>query len=327
MKDNTGIKRIMAGLLAVAISAGATGSIAYAKNSGRAAADAEQPSSGKDSPASRRAAKGSASKDETVYVLCGGDSSVKKVIVSDWLKNTGALSDLTDISSLTDIENVKGDESFSRSGDELDWDADGSDIYYRGTSDRDLPVDVIMTYFLDGREVSPEEITGKSGHVTIRWRYLNRTKVTKDIGGKATEIYVPFMAASAAVFDSDTFLNAEVKNGRLISDGSRLIAVGAGFPGLAQSLALDSIDGLDIEIPDSFEISGDVTDFRMNTSVTLVSDKFFADSSVSDDMDVNGIADRLRELAEGADRLADGTAKLFDGINELDEKSGELVEV
>ena len=327
MKDNTNIKRIIAGLLAVTISAGATGSIAYAKSSGRASAKAEQPSAdNKSVPASRRAAQGSASKDETVYVLCNGDSSVKKVIVSDWLKNTGALTDLSDISSLTGIVNVKGEEQFSQSGDELDWDAEGSDIYYRGTSDRELPVDVVMTYFLDGREVSLEELAGKSGHVTIRWRYINRSKVTKDIDGKAVSIYVPFMAASAAVFDSGSFLNAEVKNGRLISDGGRLIAVGVGFPGLAQSLDLDSVEGLDIDIPDSFEISGDVTDFRMNTSVTVVSDQLFADSSISDDMDVSGITEKLRELADGADKLADGTAKLFDGITELDEKSGALVD-
>jgi putative membrane protein len=180
-------KKILAGVLAAAVSAGATGSIAYAKNLGKEEAASQMKEKAQaGASAERTASSAAACKDETVYVLCNTDSSVKNVVVSDWLKNAKAAGTLSDISTLSDIVNVKGDEIFAQSGDELDWSAQGNDIYYKGTTDKELPVDVTISYFLDGKEVSPKEITGKSGHLTIRWSYTNKQKSTATINGKKT---------------------------------------------------------------------------------------------------------------------------------------------
>ena len=191
-------KRIIAAVLAVAVSAAATGSIAYAKSGSKSEEAGESSAKSASEDKSARAASDSAAyKDETVYVLCNTDSSVKNVVVSDWLKNAPALSSISDISDLEDIVNVKGNEEFAQNGESLDWTANGSDIYYKGTTNKELPADVNITYYLDGREIAPADLAGKSGHVTIRWDYKNKQKVTKEINGKKTEIYVPFMAASA----------------------------------------------------------------------------------------------------------------------------------
>ncbi|MBQ9898429.1 MAG: hypothetical protein IJM44_03125, partial [Ruminococcus sp.] len=257
-------RKAIASITAVVLSAGATGSIAYAKTADKEPAELPAEAGTPAPAASRTAEEGAAFKDETVYVLCNNDSTVKNIIVSDWLKNTGALTSLSDVSSLSDIENVKGYESFAQSGSTLDWAANGSDIYYKGTSTKELPVGVTVTYFLDGKEISPAELKGKSGKVTIRWTYENRQRVTKKVNGEDTDICVPFMAASAAVLSTDNFTNVSVTNGKVISDGEKLIVVGIAFPGLNDSLALGDIEGLDVSLPDTFEITADVTDFEMN---------------------------------------------------------------
>lgn len=100
-------------------------------------------------------------KNETVYVIADAQGNKKNVIVGDWLDNEGSIDSIKDKSALSDIENVKGDEKFTENGDNIEWSADGSDIYYKGSSDKELPVDVNVTYFLDGKEIPSDELAGK----------------------------------------------------------------------------------------------------------------------------------------------------------------------
>ena len=319
--------KYIAGVLAVLLSAGATGSIAYAKNSGeKKTADTKNEETADEDKDSRKSNGKSAFKDETVYVLCNSDSSVKNVVVSDWLKNAPALSDLTDISSLSNIENVKGWEDFTANGEKLKWSADGNDIYYKGTSDKELPVDVDMSYYLDGKKVAPEDIKGKSGHLVIKWNYTNKQRIVSEVNGEKKKQCVPFMTASAAVLSTDKFVNVEVKNGKVISDGDKLIVVGMAFPGLNGSLGLDSIEGLDVDIPESFEIEADVTDFEMASSVTVVSNDIFSQLDIDGTSSFDELKDKLGQLSDGAEKLADGTAALYDGIKQLSDGSGDLTD-
>nr|MCR4646612.1 hypothetical protein [Oscillospiraceae bacterium] len=266
-------QKILASLLAVAVSAGATGAFAYRHRDAAAVTHTEtaeetQPAEETTEAASeeRKPAAGKPFKDETVYVLCNNSAGVRDVIVSDWLKNPGALPGLTDVSSLTNIENVKGDESFTGQGTSLRWDAAGNDIYYKGKSDGELPVTVNVEYILDGQTVSPDALKGKSGHLRIEWHYTNNTAVAQRVGGSSRNICVPFLTASTALLDTNVFRNVSVTNGRVISDGERLIVIGMAFPGLSESLGLDETD-LDIEIPETFSIEADVENFTMSDSV------------------------------------------------------------
>ena len=106
-----------------------------------------------------------ASKEETVYVIAGADGKQQSVIVSDWLKNPNKETSLQDVSDLTDIENVKGDETWTANGTSLTWDAQGNDIYYQGKSETELPVTMNISYQLDGKDIAPAELAGKSGKV------------------------------------------------------------------------------------------------------------------------------------------------------------------
>lgn len=261
------------------------------------------------------------SKDETVYVLAGADGSVQKIIVSDWLKNELDSASLTDKSGLSNIENVKGDESYSINGDNMTvWDAQGNDIYYQGDIQKELPVGLTVRYTLNGKAVSPEQLKGQSGKVTIRFDYENRQYETVQINGQNQRIYVPFAMLTGMILDSDTFRNVTVTNGKLVNDGDRTVVVGLAFPGLQENLNL-SRDQL--SIPSSVEITADVTDFSLGMTVTLACNDLFSQLG---DVDLGSLdaAGSLNKLTDAMDQLLNGSSALYDGLTTLLDKSGEL---
>ena len=262
------------------------------------------------------------SKDETVYVLAGADGSVQKIIVSDWLKNSLGSDTLSDKSELTDIENVKGDESYSVSGDgEMIWNADGGDIYYQGSTEKALPVDLSVTYTLDGKPISANDLAGKSGRVTIRFDYQNKQYETVEIDGKQEKIYVPFAMLSCVILDDDVFTNVTVTNGKLINDGGRTVVIGTAFPGLKENLAI-SEDKL--KIPDYVEISADAKEFKLGNTVTVATNELFNSLDTDKFSSITKLSDSMKQLPSAMAQLLDGSSQLYDGLNELLEKSGDL---
>lgn len=245
------------------------------------------------------------------------------MIVSDHLINDGNKDTIEDASDLKDIENVKGDETFKQDGSKLTWQADGNDIYYQGTSTKETPVSQTITYSLDGKEVKPEELVGKSGKVTIRFDYTNNETVKTKIDGKEEEIYVPFAAISGMVLD-DSFSNVKVTNGKVISDGKNNIVVGYALPGLKESLDVDDsdFDG-DVSIPDYVEVTADVENFSLSTTMTVVMN---ATNFISKDgdADLSEVDDMLDTLTDATDQLKDGSGELADGVDTLKSKMGEF---
>ena len=249
-------------------------------------------------------------KEETVYVVADPDGTPNEVIVSDWLKNHSGAATLEDVSDLKDIENVKGDETFTQGTDgSLTWQADGNDIYYQGTTDKELPIDMKMTYYLDGKEISPEDLAGKSGKVTIRMDYTNKEK-TED------GVYVPFTAVTGMMLNKN-FTNVEVTNGKVVSDGNNQVVVGFAFPGLSESLDLDSKDLEDIEIPDYVEVTADVEDFSLDMTMTFVMSDILQELDVDQDIDLSGIEDAIDSLRDASNQLVDGSKELANGTGSL----------
>lgn len=309
-------KKILAICLCAALCLGGAG-MAFAQASSKKADD--QPVS-----AAQQAAElqQKISKDETVYVLTGADGSVKKIIVSDWLKNELGSASVADKSDLSDIENVKGDESYTINGDNMTvWDAQGNDIYYQGNIQKELPVGLSVRYYLDGKSVSPEELKGKSGKVTIRFDYENRQYETVQINGVNQRIYVPFAMLTGMILDNDTFQNVQITNGKLVNDGDRTVVVGLAFPGLQENLNL-SRDNL--SIPDSVEITADVTNFSLGMTVTLACNDLFSQLG---DVDLTSLdsTSALDQLTGAMDQLLSGSSALYGGLSTLLDKSGELV--
>ena len=261
-------------------------------------------------------------KDETVYVLARADGSVEKIIVSDWVRNVRGDALISDTTSLTGIENVKGNETYTLGGDNTCvWDARGNDIYYQGEIDQELPVSVAVSYTLDGAAISPEELTGKSGHVSIRFDYTNHQYELVDIGGRQEKIYVPFAMLTGVLLDNEVFSNVSVSNGKIVNDGDRTIVAGLAFPGLQDSLGLDRGT---LDLPEYVEITADVEGFVLETTVTLAANGLFNDMACEagglDDLD-----GKLDEFIDAMAQLIDGSSRLYDGLCTLLDSSKELV--
>lgn len=300
---------------------------------------------------------GKVTKEETVYVMADPSGATHEILVSDWIKNRTGSKVLEDVSDLDGIVNVKGNEAFSKDGDKVTWEADGQDIFYQGTTERELPVNMTVSYYLDGEAIEPEALIGKTGQVTIRFDYENTQKQTVMVDGKETEIYTPFAMLTGLVLDSNHFSNIRTTNGKVITKGDENIVVGMTLPGLQESLDLANVaDKLEsdeakeeirsIELPSYFELSAYTTDFRMDMSMSLAVaggiDTFIdvADSleqfdpgdsisQLTDAMDqLEDGGDKLKDggvaLAEGSDALRDGTAKLKDGAGDLAKGTADL---
>lgn len=276
-------------------------------------------------------------KEETVYVITDASGEKQNVIVSDWLKNGSSSDIIKDYTTLKDIVNVKGDETYSTNSDgSISWNAEGKDIYYQGTTDAELPVSVKLSYQLDGADISAEDLSGKSGHVTIRFDYENNSTKEVTINGKKATIKTPFAMVSGVELPNDKFTNIQVENGKVISEGDNAFVIGMAFPGLKESLDLDDDKDLkdkigDVEIPEYVQIEADVTDFSLEMTMTLASSSFLSDLKVDDDGtldelkdDMNTLQSSAQELVDGTQTLKDGTGDLVSGVNRLKSGSSDL---
>ncbi len=308
--------------LAVCLTIACGGSIAAVRVSGSAEEDTGSAASSSSSSTAQTAAAGGSYKDETVYVLARADGSAQKILVSDWIQNPAGETSLSDRTDLEDVSCVKGDTSYTlKSGGARVWEAQGGDVYYQGTSQSQLPVEVTVRYTLDGQPIPAEELAGKSGHVTIRFEYKNTQTVEAEIDGKSETVHVPFTILTGMILDNSHFHNVEVSNGKLINDGDRTIVAGLAIPGLAGDLKLDQEV---LELPESVEITADAEDFTLSNTVTLASCGLFGELDL-DGTGADELSDAMDRLTSAMDQLLDGSSALYDGLNTLLEKSGELI--
>lgn len=282
-----------------AVSAGATDESAESDKSGSNANEIKN-----------KADSASMFKDETVYVFKKADGQNKNITVSDWLKNGDGDKTLSDVSNLKNIQNTEGNQAYTTgSKNQLTWAADGNDIYYQGSTTKKLPVDVKVTYWLNGKKVTPDEISGKSGKVKIRYDYTNNSKVTEN----GYSVYTPFVAMTAVILNNDNFKNVKITNAKMVNDGDRTTVVGYALPGMSDSLDMKDAD---LNIPEYVEITADATDFTLSSSATYVTSDLF-DGVDTDKMDTSQIGDKLNEMQDAMEQLMDGSNSLLDGLNKL----------
>lgn len=331
------IVRVVAGVLTIALVGTGIGATAVfaEKNSTAVTAEADS-TTGSSKDADDIADKlmdsvslkdNDADKDESVYLISDANGNVNKTIVVDHLKNKDKKDTLEDASNLSDIENVKGKEKFTQSGDKLTWQAGGKDIYYQGTATEEPPVTQKVTYYLDGKEISPEDLAGKSGKVKIRFDYTNTTSYTETVNGEKQTVSVPFAAITGLVL-GDGFENIEVTNGKAEVSDSSSVVLGYALPGLKDSLGIKDgdLDG-DVNIPEYMEMTADVKNFSMPAAMTFVvnaSDYVSTDGIDTSDIDdmINDLKDASTQLQDGSKTLAEGTDTLSDGLSTLQSKLG-----
>lgn len=323
-------KRVMAGSMAAVLAAVGAGTYGFEQKSmSEVKAEEEDTETLKEAAETvlgdtTTESNGETYKDESVYVNADASGKVKKTTVTEWLKNTekGSVDDET---VLEDVENVKGNEKYKEgSDDSIVWESKGKDIYYQGTTDEELPVNMSITYKLDGKEISPKDLAGKSGKLEMTINYENKSKQNVDVDGQQTEMYTPFTLATAMMLPTDEYTNVTIDNGKIVSDGDKNIVVGVAFPGLSEDLGLDS-SNLDVDIPSSVTITADVTDVSVGATYTMASANLL-DSIGLDDVDsFDDLDDSINKLEDATNQLVDGSKELAEGTNTLNGKSGELI--
>lgn len=262
-------------------------------------------------------------KEETVYSKLDTYGNNYKTIVSTHIKNTDNEELINDLSDLMNIKNTSGDETYTQNGKNFIWNSNKNDIYYQGETQKNLPIECNVKYELDGKEISAEEIIGKSGKVKVTLQYKNREERIININGKNTKMYVPFVVVAGTIINNENNKNIEVINGKVIDDGTKTIVTGIAIPGLQESL---NISKDDVNIPSNIEITMDAIDFEFNSIVSYITPKILEekDLAIFDKLDeiynkVNMLQTSSTQILDGANTLRDGTQKLTSGATQLKE--------
>lgn len=269
------------------------------------------------------------SKEETVYATLKADGQTDKIIVSNWLKNSAGAGKVSDVSELEEIVNTKGDETFTQNGEKLDWETGDADIYYQGVSHDQLPVGISIHYELDGKEVQPADIVGKSGKLKLQIKYVNRSLTEVEIQDEEEQIYTPFIMMTGMILPVEKFTNVTIDHGHVVSEGDNDIVVAYGMPGLKESLALDDMelsedidldtDKMNDKLTDTVEITADVKDFSMGPTYTVATADMFKDLDITNMDDVGDLEDKMDDIIDASSELVDGSKTLQDGLETLDE--------
>ena len=266
-------------------------------------------------------------KKETVHVTAAATGKAKEVEVEVVLRRDGTAA-IRDKSNLTDIRNTEGDEEYTKLSDgTLSWDNQGEDIHYKGNAAPEtLPIQITVTYTLDGAEIAPEALAGRSGHLTMRFDYKNRLARTVEVDKKSYTVPVPLMAMTLIPLDEDVFSNVKVTNGKILSMDDSSLAFGMVLPGFGEALNLKSLSYTeDVDIPEYFEISADVTDFTLDFTATMVSAGLLEDLD-EEDLDKNDeISGTSDDIDRAVDAMFDGVDTLKSAVDQLDKGIGSIV--
>lgn len=261
------------------------------------------------------------SKDETVYSKVKSNGESYQTTVTEHIKNTDDLETLNDISELLNITNTNGDEEFSRENNSITWKASGNDIYYKGNTEKELPIESSIKYELDGEEIEAKDLAGKSGKIKITINYTNKEERTVRINGKTEKIYVPFVVATGTMLDNTKIKNVTVTNGKVIDNGNKTLVVALSCPGLIESLGLE--DDVDIDL-NKIEISFDAENFEMGNIMSVAMPKVFENSDIDNLDALDDIYSQINDLKSASTQLVEGAKTLQDGTEEYVSKSTEF---
>ena len=271
------------------------------------------------------AGSSSFTKSETVYAVMNDDGSISSTTVSEHVYSASGLSNVTDKSSLTNIQNTESDAAFTQNGEDITWNTDDTDVYYKGDTDRSLPISAKITYAMDGQEAALEDLIGKSGHLTVTIALTNSETDTITVNGAERTIVTPLITAVGVIFGEDAS-NVTAEHGIIESAAKSSVAAFVTLPGVKDSLSgllPDEVDSIEDYLQDTITVEADVTELTCpqvmmacaTSAAALGTDNVFDLSSINDLTDgINQLNDAMSQLLDGASQLEDGTTQLASGV-------------
>lgn len=334
MKNN--LKKIMCVLLCASMLA--SFSACSKKNDGSTDEPTTAPSQSDTTKVSYDTAATSYKKNETVYVNMASNGEVTSKVVTDWLHTDKAQTYIDDKTDLSDIKNVKSNvEPVKNKDGSYRWNMESTDLYYRGTTDKELPISIGITYYLDGKQIEPKKLAGKKGQVKMVITVNNLSKKTVKVSGKDTTVYTPFIVAGGMILPEDNFSNVTVENGKTIGDGTKEIALMVGAPGLKESLNLNDemLKQLgDFNFSNTYTITADTEKFELSNMIFAVLPLSAIESGIETTLPntVSDVKNTLNEVQAILDKFNSMNAselinKLFSNTDNLTELASSVSEV
>ena len=334
MKNN--LKKIMCVLLCASMLA--SFSACSKKNDGSTDEPTTAPSQSDTTKVSYDTAATSYKKNETVYVNMASTGEVTSKVVTDWLHTDKAQTYIDDKTDLSDIKNVKSNvEPVKNKDGSYRWNMETTDLYYRGTTEKELPISIGITYYLDGKQIEPKKLAGKKGQVKLVITVNNLSKKTVKVSGKDTTVYTPFIVAGGMILPEDNFSNVTVENGKTIGDGTKEIALMVGAPGLKESLNLNDemLKQLgDFNFSNTYTITADTEKFELSNMIFAVLPLSAIESETENNLPntVSDVKNTLNEVQAILDKFNSMNAselinKLFSNTDNLTELASSVSEV
>lgn len=161
------------------------------------------------------AAAAQLNRNETVYIKLDHNGKPSNVTSVNWVdvQNKNDFSEKTLLKNISVIPNILKPVM---DGDLFKVALAGKqkNIFYSGSTDKQLPMEVSIKYFKDGQEISPDKIGGTSGDVEIKIHLKNTTGKDEQLGydvfkgssgSFSKTIYSPFMVNAVVELSLDKF--------------------------------------------------------------------------------------------------------------------------
>lgn len=252
-------------------------------------------------------------KSETVYVTVEGNE-IKDKSVSVWLNSDKNIK-ANDKSNLTNVKDLKTDKELKSENGYLKLDENKKDVYYKGDTDKKLPVDVSVKYFLDGKEMKASELEGKSGHLKIVITSKNNRYEAKTIDGQSRNVYSPYVVVAAMTFDDEKVENVTSDDIKVVKDGKNEIVTTVMTPGMKQNLTGIVEDKELDNFKDEVSVEMDIKDYKPVEIYSVITNEFFQEKKNIDSLDK--LQNGVKELQDNSQKLVDASVKLSEGQDKL----------
>lgn len=245
-------------------------------------------------------------KNETIYSTLNYNGVIEKTTINTRLSDLEKGS-VVDYTKLDDIKNINGREKFSIDSGTLTWKSTGKDIFYQGKATEELPIKVTAKYYLNGEEVNPKKIKGKSGNVKIVYSFTNESY------DKSSGMYTPFVVTTTSIINSDNNTDIDISNGKVVNTGTKNIVTGISAPGLYDSVGLNELKDMD-----KVTITYNTTKFSMNEVYFVITPKLLSEVDVNTLSKVDSLNSSLNTLQNGMNELQNGSSTLNDGAKKIE---------
>ena len=250
-------------------------------------------------------------KKETVFTNLDSEGKVVETVVTNHICPK-SLKEFEDQTRLNEIVNINGSETFTQEGTKLTWKVEGKDIYYQGTTNEEQPIDISIKYYLNGKELKPNEIKGQKGNVKIKLHLKNKLKNRVKVKGKYETLYTPFVVLAGTIIDAENNSNISATNGRVVNTGDKNIVASIASPGLYESINLNKLSSLN-----EIEFSFYTTDFKMDNIYIIATPKLLDEKDTKLFKDLNKVTDSIKLLQDSMDKIQNGSNQLKNGTNDL----------